>query len=162
MRIEKRKKYPFVILAIVAFVAAIAVGFLVVGILNNTGEPNSVIVEAEPEENGTKAGVDVSLRYAGYINVLKNEKKITLNFTNPSTSKKSIRLELIANVDDEDIILGKSEIIRPGQKIIELKYDDNHNIPQGKYEGKYIIFFYNDRDEEEIVKSEIAINVFVK
>ena len=118
MRIEKRKKYPFVILAIVAFVAAIAVGFLVVGILNNTGEPNSVIVEAEPEENGTKAGVDVSLRYAGYINVLKNEKKITLNFTNPSTSKKSIRLELIANVDDEDIILGKSEIIRPGQKII--------------------------------------------
>ena len=161
MRIEKRKRYPFVILAIVAFAAAIAVGFLVMNMFNNS-DSNSVIVEAEPEENGTKAGVDVSLRYAGYINVLKNEKKITLNFTNPSTSKKSIRLELIANVDDEDIILGKSEIIRPGQKIIELKYDDNHNIPQGKYEGKYIIFFYNDSDEEEIVKSEIAINVFVK
>ena len=161
MRIEKRKRYPFVILAIVAFAAAIAVGFLVMNMFNNS-DSNSVIVEAEPEENEAKDGVDVSLRYAGYITILRNEKKITLNFANPSTSKKNISLELVANVDGEDLVLGKSEMIRPGQKIIELKYEDSYKIPQGKYEGKYIIHFYNDLDEEEIVKSEIAINVFAK
>ena len=160
LSIEKKRRYPYVIIAIVALVAAVAVGVFVV--ISNSTSPDSVIVEVEPEEGEAKDGVDVSLKYAGYVTLLSDEKRITLNFTNPSTSKKSLSLELVASIDGEDVILGKSEIIRPGQKIVELKYNLGREIPLGKYKGKYVIHFYNEQGGEEIVKSEIAMNVFVK
>ena len=121
---------------------------------------NSIVkVESDGEnDNSTNS----SLMFAGYVKLLSDEKVITLNFTNPSKSKKSLDLEVVANIDGEDVVLAKSDIIRPGYRIEKLVYSSDRDIPKGDYKGKYIVHFFNERGEEEIVNSEIAIDVYVK
>ena len=163
MSAEKKKKLPFIIIAIVAFVAAVAGGYLFQMLQSdNKDNSNSSIMKVDPEEDEKEGDADVSLKYAGYVTLLSDEKLVTLNFTNPSKSKKSLSLEIVANVDGEDIVLAKTDKIRPGYKIDSVKSDLDREIPRGNYKGKFVISFYNDQDKEEIVNSEIAINVYVK
>ena len=62
----------------------------------------------------------------------------------------------------EDVVLAESDIIRPGYKIDSVKSFLEREIPKGDYKGKYIVHFYNEQDEEEIINSEIAINIYVR
>lgn len=163
MSTEKKKKFPLIIIAIAAFGLAIAGGYLFQIILHSSkNEPNSSITKVESEDDDGKSDVDVSLKYAGHATLETDKNLITLNFTNPSKSKKSLSLEIVANVDGEDIILAETDMIRPGYKIDSAKYTLDREVPKGDYKGKFIVHFYNEQDEEEIVNSEIAINVYVK
>ncbi len=163
MPTKNKKKSPIIILAIVAFVAAVAGGYLFQLVMHHSEEtPDSSITKVEAEDDDNKSDVDVSLKYAGYVTLLNDEKLITLNFTNPSKSKKSLSLEIVAEVDGEDIILANTDKIRPGYKINNAQYTLDREIPQGNYKGKFIVHFYNEQDKEEIINSEIAINVYVK
>lgn len=162
MPTEKKKKYPFIILAIVAFAAAIAGGYIFRMIYDSGETSNSSIVKVESENDDGKSDVDVSLKYAGYATLLNDEKLITLNFTNPSKSKKSLSLEIVADIDGEDVVLAKTDRIYPGYKIDSVKYTLDKEIPKGDYKGKFVVHFYNEQDEEEIVNSEIIINFYVK
>ena len=162
MPTEKKKKYPFIILAIVAFAAAIAGGYIFRMIYDSGETSNSSIVKVESENDDGKSDVDVSLKYAGYATLLNDEKLVTLNFTNPSKSKKSLSLEIVADIDGEDVVLAKTDRIYPGYKIDSVKYTLDKEIPKGDYKGKFVVHFYNEQDEEEIVNSEIIINFYVK
>lgn len=163
MPTEKKKKSPFILIAIVVFAAAVAGGYLFQMMINRSeGTPDSSITKVDSEDADEKSDVDVSLKYAGYATLLSDENLVTLNFTNPSKSKKSLSLEIVANVDGEDIILAETDMIRPGYKIDSAKYTLDREVPKGDYKGKFIVHFYNEQDEEEIVNSEIAINVYVK
>ena len=73
LRIEKKKKYPLVIVTVVALVAIMVIGGLIIKHLNNDSDPDFVIVKVEPETNEAKGGADVSLRYAGYVTLLHDE-----------------------------------------------------------------------------------------
>ena len=163
MSAKKRKKFPFGIIAVVAFVAAMVGGSLY-QLLRHSGEEdsNSSITKVASEDDNGESDVDVSLKYVGYVTLLNDEKLVTLNFTNPSKSKKSLSLEIVADIDGEDITLAKTDRIHPGYKIDSVKSDLDREIPKGNYKGKFIIHFYNERGEEEIVNSEIKINVYVK
>ena len=162
MSTGKKKKYLFIIPAIVAFVAAIAGGYIF-RMIHDSGETsNSSIVKVESENDDGKSDVDVSLKYAGYATLLNDEKLITLNFINPSKSKKSLSLEIVADIDGEDVVLAKTDRIYPGYKIDSVKYTLDKEIPKGDYKGKLIVHFYNEQDKEEIVNSEIIINIYVK
>ena len=163
MTTKKKKKFPLVIIAIVTFAVAMAGGYLFQMALHGSEKTSdSSIVKVEPEDDGEKNNVDVSLKYAGYATLLSDEKIITLNFTNPSKSKKSLSLEIVADVDGENIVLAETDMIRPGYKIDSVKYTLDREIPRGDYKGKFIVHFYNEQDKEEIVNSEIAINVYIK
>lgn len=164
----KNKKLPVIITATVVFAAAVAGGYFFQVFRNQSNQetpdseiPNSSITKVE--DNGEEKGsVDASLKYAGYVTLLKDKNIITLNFTNPSKSKKSLKLDIVANIDGKDVTLAKTDVIRPGYKIDQVKYELGQEIPEGKYDGKFIVYFYNDQGNEEIVNSEIAINVYVK
>lgn len=163
MPIEKKKKSLLILIAIVTFAVAMAGGYLFQMALHGSEKTSdSSIVKVEPEDGDEKSDVDVSLKYAGYATLLSDEKIITLNFTNPSKSKKSLSLEIVAEVDGEDIVLAKTDKIRPGYKIDSVEYASDREIPEGNYKGKFIVHFYNEQDKEEIVNSEIAINVYIK
>lgn len=158
-----KKNTSLIIIAIVAFVAAIAGGYLLQTINHGDNESDYTITRAEPDGNEeTKGDTDVSLQYAGYATLHSDEKLITLNFTNPSRSKKGLSLEIVADINGENITLAKTDIIRPGYKIDSIKYKLNREIPEGTYNGKFVIHFYNEQDKEEIVNSEIKINFYVK
>ena len=163
MSTEKKKKSPSIIIAIVVFAAAVAGGYLFQMMINRSEEtPDSSITKVDSEDADEKSDVDVSLKYAGYATLETDKNLITLNFTNPSKSKKSLDLEIVAEVDGENIVLARTDKIRPGYKIDSVKYTLDKEIPQGNYKGKFIVHFYNEQDKEEIVNSEIAINVYVK
>jgi len=163
MSSEKKKKLPFIIIAIVAFVAAVAGGYLFqMPQSDNKGNSNSSITKVDSEEDEKEGDADVSLKYAGYTTLLSDEKLVTLNFINPSKSKKSLSLEIIAEVNGENVTLAKTDKIRPGYKIDSVKSDLSREIPKGNYKGKFVISFYNEQDKEEIVNSEITINIYVK
>ena len=163
MSTKKKKILPFIIIAIVAFVVAIAVGYLFLMIQQGSGgEPDSSIEKVQPEDDDKEGDVNVSLKYAGFATLLSDEKLITLNFTNPSKSKKSLSLEIVAEVDGESIVLAKTDKIHPGYKINSVKYTLDREIPKGDYKGKFIVHFYNEQNKEEIVNSEILINIYVK
>ena len=159
----KIKKIPVIVTTVVTFGLA-AVGGYVYQMSQNGSEeiPNSSITKVEPEEDDKEGDADVSLKYAGYATLLSDEKRVTLNFTNPSKSKKSLSLEIVAEVNGESITLAKTDKIRPGYKIDSVKSNLDREIPEGNYKGKFVVYFYNDQDKEEIVNSEIAINVYVK
>ena len=163
MSTEKKKKFPLIIIAIAVFGLAIAGGYLFQMILHSNEESsNSSIIKVEPEDDSGKSDVDVSLKYAGYAALETDKNLITLNFTNPSKSKKSLDLEIVADIDGEDVVLAKTDRIYPGYKIDSVKYALDREIPKGNYDGKFIVHFYNEQDKEEIVNSEITINVYVK
>lgn len=163
MSTEKKKKSLFILIAIVAFVAAVAGGYLFRMVMHHGEEDsNSSIIKVDSEDADEKSDVDVSLKYAGYTTLETDKNLITLNFTNPSKSKKSLSLEIVADIDGEDIVLAETDMIRPGYKIDSVKYTLDREIPKGDYKGKFIVHFYNEQDKEEIVNSEIAINVYVK
>lgn len=161
--VSSKKKIIITVVAIVAFVAAIAGGYLFRMINHNEEEPEYSITKVESgggEE--AKGDTDVSLQYAGYATLLSDEKLVTLNFTNPSKSKKSLSLEIVADIDGENVTLAKTGIIRPGYKIDSIKYKLDREIPKGSYSGKFVVYFYNEQDKQEIVNSEIKINIYVK
>ena len=159
----KKKKLLLTITAIVAFVAAIVGGYFYQMMTTGNEKSDSSITEIEPSDNDeSKGDANVSLQYAGYATLFSDEKLITLNFTNPSKSKKSLSLEIVANVGGEDIVLATTDKIRPGNKIDKVDYKLDREISRGNYKGKFIVHFYNDQDKEEIVNSEIKINIYVK
>ena len=157
-----KKKRSFLVIAVVFIMAAVGGYVCQISLRNNNINSNSSITKIESENDNEKDNVDVSLQYAGYATLFIDEKLIALNFTNPSKSKKSLSLEIVAIVNEEDVVLAESDIIRPGYKIDSVKSFLEREIPKGDYKGKYIVHFYNEQDEEELINSEIAINIYVR
>lgn len=160
MSTNKQNKFPLIVLAVVAFSAAAAGGYFYLQLHNDNSK--SSITKVESDENEEKGSVDASLQYAGYVTVLTEEDLITLNFTNPAKSKKSLSLEIVANIDGEDIVLAQTAKIAPGYKIDSVKYDSTKEIPKGTHKGYLLVHFYGDNNKEEIVNSKVTINIYVK
>lgn len=161
MTARKKKKFLLIFVAIVALGAAVAGWYFYQTIWHEETSDSSITkVESEPED--TEGTVDASLKYAGYVTLFNDEKKITLNFTNPKKSKKSLDLEIVADINGETITLAKTAKIRPGYKIDSVKSILDYEIPEGNYKGKFIIHFYDSQGKEEIINSEITINIYVK
>ena len=158
----KKPILSITVTAVVSFGLAIAGGYLYLSTQHTETEiPDTSIVAVEDNENGNDS-VDASLKYAGYATLETDKNLITLNFTNPSKSRKSLSLDIIGNINGEDITLAKTSKVRPGYKINSVKYALDQEIDKGNYKGKFIVHFYNDQGEEEIVNTEIAIDLHVK
>jgi hypothetical protein len=165
MPVKNKGFFPAVTASVVTFGVTVAGIYTIQTLTNNNNPiPNTSItkIESESEKNNEKSDADVSLQYAGSATLFTDEKIITLNFANPSKSKKSLSLEIIANINEEDVLLAKSDIIHPGYKIESIEYAQDREIQKGDYKGKFIVHFYDERDNEEVVNSEIAINIHVK
>lgn len=127
---------------------------------DNNKDPDTVIVKVESD--GKEKTDGASMEYSGKATLNTIENVVELSFTNPTRSSKNMNIEVVATVDGEDIVLAKSAIIEPGNKITSIKYSGNKKIAEGQYEGKFIIHFYNKQNSEEIVDSQIAITVHVE
>jgi len=163
MSTKKNKKFLISIVAIVAFVVAMAGGYFCQLIWHSAEEVvDTSITKVDADEDEKEGDADVSLKYSGYATLLSDEKLVTLNFINPSKSKKSLSLEIVADVDGESVVLAKTDKIHPGYKINSVKSNLDGEIPKGSYKGKFVVYFYDEQGKEEIVNSEIIINIYVK
>ena len=159
--IRLNKKTSIIITIATTFTVAAIGGYVYQVVKHKDNSSNSSIVKIEDNDNNASS-VDASFTYAGYATLDNDKKLITLNFINPSKSKKSLSLEIVADINGENITLAKTDKINPGYKIDSVKYQLNRELPKGNYNGNFVVHFYNDNGEEEIVNSKIAINIYVK
>ncbi len=118
--------------------------------------------KSEPSPNYTNDGSSTaSIEYSGNATVNTTENIVSFHFKNPSKSKKSISLKIVAIVNGEEIVIGKKDRLAPGDLVKELPYQPEKEIEKGNYDGKYVLHFYNEAGEEEIVNSEVLINIRV-
>lgn len=157
---NKQKKIILIISAVVIFLLAAAGGYFYFAIFREDSSNSSITaIEGDDSEAGS---VDASLTYSGYATLISEDDLITLNFANPKKSRKTLSLDIVANIDGEDIVLARTAKVHPGYKIDGVKYELNRDLPKGTYQGRYIVHFYDDDDNEEIVNSKIEIKIYIK
>lgn len=163
---EEKKKKKFLLLILLAcfsFAAAVLAGYAFLALTGNpNGESGSTIVEIAPDEGEDSGSVDASLRYKGFATLNSDEGVIELDFANPAKSRKSLTIDIVANVNGKDVVLATTDRIQPGHKIVTVKANSGQTIEKGNYQGKFVVHFYGDNNKEEIVNSEIEIKVYVK
>lgn len=124
--------------------------------------------DGEEQETGTeqteeaKNDKGASFDYSGRVSVRPSEKLVKLSFTNPLRSTKNISLELKAKINGVEYSLAKKEQMVPGDKIEELPLLYDGSLPSGRFPGDFILHFYNEAGNEEVVNTKLKIDVYVK
>lgn len=162
---KKRALILFSLCIVFASVSAFATVLLLDHFKNKGGgdnDSNSNTSVTKVKDDGKKNDSGVSLEYAGYVTLETEQNLITLNFTNPSRSTKNLSIEIVGNINGEEISFAKTDIIKPGNKVTDIKYTPEKEIAKGRYDGKFIVHFYDEQNQEEIVVTNIDIKVYVK
>lgn len=165
---EKRQKKRFILLFFLCLIFASLSAFATVFLLLKTrpedgkeDNPDVSVVETDDkDEKKNESGV--SLEYSGYATFESGQNLVILNFANPARSTKSLSLEIVGDINGEEISFGKTDIIKPGNKVTSIKYTPEKELPKGRYDGKFVVRFYDEQDNEEIVVTNIDIKVYVK
>lgn len=124
-------------------------------------EPN---VETIPNDTSTKAdstnGGSVRLTYSDKVTIDLSEEVVTLYFGNPGRSNQDMILRIVI----QDEVIAQSGLIPSGYQVetIALLPDVASLLQVGKYSGKFMIFYYDQKTSElATVNTEIPITVVV-
>jgi len=121
----------------------------------------------EDDGNKEKAGYSkssesINLKFSNIVEANKKTKKAKLYFKNPYTSSKNVILYLIIRQDENEIVLGSSDLIPPGYAIYQIDLD-NVSLNVGGYKGIMKTVFYDEKSNaKEIIDSEIEVSIEVK
>ena len=118
------------------------------------GDSDSAKVE-NPEGGG-----GVGLEYTKDVKIDLSRGVAELYFANPSRSNQDMLVQLV--IHDEVII--QSGRLTPGNAVEKLKLLDGLNVQleEGVYEGKYVVYFYQqDTGEKAILNTEIPVTITV-
>ena len=106
-------------------------------------------------------GGSVTLTYSDQVTVDLSEKTASLIFANPKKSNQDMVLQIVV----QDVIVAQSGRLVSGNQISMLSLTDDAlaKLNVGGYEGKFVIFFYNQvSGEKATVNTEIPIKISVK
>ncbi len=157
----KFPKHSTILKFAAVFIGVAAFTFLGIFLATRPDDQSSPSVSKDSEAIVKDDDQTASMRYRGFVTVQPSE--ISLFFENPSTSRKTIRLEITANINGETTTLAQVDHLSPGEKIETLQYFPSQNLEPGAvYPGKFILHFYDESGKEEIVNSTIDISVIVK
>ena len=158
-----------IFLSIISVSALAATSILISNWSKDKGENNTT--SAGNQENGSKQGdggsdengsSPASIKYSGRATVDTENKTIKLHFENPCRSQRSISLKLVSVINNVEVPLGEKDILKPCDSIDSLDYSSPTVIEKGYYKGKYILHFINDAGEEELVNTEVLIDVTIE
>ncbi len=126
-------------------------------------EPNVTKIEDDKKKiNVPDGGSAVRLSYSNKAKINLEKKEIILNLKNPSVSTEDMILEVFVISDNNETIIAKSGRIKPGYGLTSLPLNDNVIFKAGQYNGKFIIYYYNDDTaEKSIVNTNIPITIDV-
>ena len=110
----------------------------------------------------SEGGGAVSLSYSNQVVIDKAKGNINIYLKNPSKSRESLKIEMYAKASNNDILIGESGLIPPGNSLKLIKLI-NLDLIKTEYDGYMKIKFYNEEDlKEEIVDSKINVKIDVK
>ena len=108
----------------------------------------------QPEGGGA-----VSLTYSKEVTIDLSENKAKLLFGNPSKSNQDMLIQIVI----QDTVILQSGILSPGYRVTRLDLFDNVKLSEGKYNGKFVIYYYQkDTGEKAMLNTEIPLTITVK
>ena len=116
----------------------------------------------EPEESSGSSSAPASIGYSGRATINTADNTLKLYFKNPCKSKRKISLKLVGTINNEEVTFGEKDNLEPCDSIESLDYNYAGTIEKGNYSGKYILHFIDSDGEEEMVNSEVLINIIVE
>lgn len=129
--------------------------------------PQQTEENAEPIDNdydGEKlqqqqGGGAVSLTYSKEVTIDLSEKVAKLMFANPNKSNQNMVVQIVV----QNKVVVQSGLLAPGYKVTKIDLFDNVRLSSGKYEGKFVVLYYqNDTGEKAMLNTEIPISVTVE
>ena len=106
---------------------------------------------------------NVNLKFSNTVEIDIKEKTAKLYFKNPGTSSEDIVLYLIIRDNDEEIILGTSDVIPAGYAIYKMNLNNVSKLSKGGYNGILKTIYYNEKTKsKEMIDSEIKVKIEVK
>lgn len=106
-----------------------------------------------------EGGGAVSLLYSKDITIDLSEKQAKLMFGNPSKSNQNIMIQIVI----QDTVVIQSGLLLPGYQVNNLKLFDKVKLSEGKYDGKFVILYYQqDTGEKAMLNTEIPLQITVK
>lgn len=104
-------------------------------------------------------GGAVSLNYSSNVEIDLSKNIATLMFANPSKSTQDMMLQIVI----QGSVVAESGRLTPGNKVECLAVGEYAKLPSGKYDGEFVISFYDmETGEKAMVNSTIGINIEVK
>lgn len=170
-KVRRRYRVTVVVLMIAIILLAIRVGGQPIVL-----QPDYAPVETEPnafpsKDNETKleaseGGGAVALIYSDQVVYNLSTGRVSLSYTNPSSSTASVVIQIIINgPDGAEYLLAQSGIMDPGYTVERLDNDMqvNLSLSPGGYSGIMRLLFYNtDTGEKAIVNTEIPVTITVQ
>lgn len=125
-------------------------------------EQNAETIPNDPAEklDQPEGGGSVSLTYSKEVSIDLSEEEAALLFANPGKSNQDMVLQIVIQ---EEVIL-QSGTLKPGNQVtkLELLSGAADKLAPGGYEGKFVVFYYNQSTgEKAVVNTEIPVNITV-
>lgn len=117
--------------------------------------------EGDEKLDQPEGGGAVSLTYSREVTIDLSDKKATLLFGNPTKSNQDMLVQIVI----QDTVIVQSGRLTPGNQVtkLDLLKDANKMLSPGGYEGKFVVYYYNQETAEKaILNTEIPINITVK
>ena len=150
----------FVIVAASTLVLIMA-GAYIYQLFNKKDEPTQSSYSSSEQDVEKNDEYTASMEYSGNVTINSDDGSIKLYFKNPEKSRKTVSLEIVGDINGQNTSIAEVKEIIPGEEIRNLQYDPSKGIEKGKYQGKFILHFYNDEGIEEIINSAIVVNIIV-
>lgn len=152
--------------AIIAFIISLLltlVALLCYAHFKDAGKQGGVEQEPETEQGEVvKNDKGASFDYSGKVSVQRDAKLVKMNFANPIRSTKNISLELRVEINGAEYSFAKKEQMVPGDKIEELPLLYDGSLPSGRFPGEFVLHFYNESGDEEVVNTKLKVDVYIK
>lgn len=172
---ENKKGKPNVLIPVLLVITTLAVAITVWSLFFRESQPvlapdyapqieerNAETIPDDPGEklDQPKGGGSVSLTYAKEVSIDLSDKKASLIFANPGKSNQDMVLQVV--IQDQVII--QSGTLKPGNQVTSLDLLDGTagKLAVGGYEGKFVVFFYDQSTgEKAVINTEIPISISV-
>lgn len=129
---------------------------------NETKTGDSAQPDVPPSSQSDTTNKSAAFDYSTMVTVDTSARALSLYFKNADRSSKNLSLEIVGDIGGEQISLARTDTLKPGDEVRQLSLSYDRELAAGQYGGEFILHFYNDQAEEEIVNSKVKISLQVK
>ena len=101
----------------------------------------------------------MNITYSNEVTISLADSAATVQITNPTRSNQSMLIQLMI----QDVKVGQSGTIPPGNQLTVIPLDENITLEPGKYEGMFhLLFFDTETNEQANLNTNIPVTLTVE
>ena len=115
--------------------------------------------EKMPQAEG---GGAVNITYSNEVTISLADATAAVQITNPTRSNQSMLIQLMIQLMIQDVKVGQSGTIPPGNQLTVIPLDENITLEPGTYEGMFhLLFFDTETNEQANLNTNIPVMISV-